>query len=235
MALKLTEWGYAPRKIFAVGRDLMIPARDVSDGLPGPDPSLLPSKSMQYNVAVVVRAADDLGNEFDVVLDPLAGNRAQTVDQWLYGMRISSDSYRQFDISRLDGPGRAAADEMIGDFFFGTIQKKLYDNRPLVYTADPETYHPFAAAEYLGQKQDMQDGRPYPLKTLQQDYPADGDQAKDPRERAIDVARLRQDYPFRERTPRDTADPSPRPASARPQPTADHATGYAGTHRATED
>lgn len=153
MARQLTEWGYAPRKIFAVGPELKPAPRTMPDWVPRLRPEGRPRGDMLYNAGVLIRTADDHGNGLDVVLDPLVADRPLTIDEWLDRMGIPQDGYRLFDASELSQPGKAAFDDTIGDYFAKAAERNLYDDRAIVYTASPETRYPFAAAERFGREQ----------------------------------------------------------------------------------
>jgi hypothetical protein len=212
MTLRLTEWGYGSRKIFAIrnGLDLHLgpsasPIRSVSRGqlLDRLHAKLNPPADIGYNAAPVITVTGEDRQEFEVVADPAAG--LLTVDEWLSRMGISRDDYLRFDTSGLDDPGRAAADDAVSDYFLHRAQNKRYSDRALVYTADPGTYYPFAAAEPLGTMNHVGDEeirrlarRGYLLLDPGGNRDYDG----------IDVAELAADYPYRASTLRDAGQQS---------------------------
>jgi hypothetical protein len=155
MARKLAEWGYAPRKIFAVGPDLKLAPRTMPDWVPRLPMAGRARGEVQYNAGVLIRAADEHGNGLDMVLDPLTADRPVTIGEWLGRMGISQNGYRMFDAAELDQPGKAAFDRTIGDYFLKAADHQLYDDRAIIYTASPETRYPFAGAQYFGREQSV--------------------------------------------------------------------------------
>jgi hypothetical protein len=187
-ALAITEWGHRPGKIFAIRSGL-----DLHPDSPYDAHNLLTPADMGYNAAAVIKVMGDDGQAVDVVLDPAAAERPLTVDEWLGLMGVTRGDYLRFDTSGLGDRARADIDATVTGFFFDRAVGKLYSNRALVYTTDPGTYYPFAAAERLGLGQHF--GEPE-LSNMVRDYGTPTSTGP-LRQHDVDVTRLRQDHPYR--------------------------------------
>jgi len=188
MALALTEWGHRPGKIFAIKNGL-----DLHPETPFEALNRLVPANMSYNAAPVIKVTGDDGHDLDIVLDPATADRPLTVDEWLGQMGVTRSDYLRFDASGLDDSARADIEGTLTDFFFARAQGRRYSNRALVYTTDPATYYPFAAARQLGLGQHLGERE---LTDLQREYgiPGTGGIVRRP---DLDFARLMQDHPFR--------------------------------------
>jgi len=188
MALALTEWGHRPGKIFAIRNNL-----DLHPETPFEALNRLVPANMSYNAAPVIKVTGDDGHDLDIVLDPATADRPLTVDEWLGQMGVTRSDYLRFDASGLDDSARADIEGTLTDFFFARAQGRRYSNRALVYTTDPATYYPFAAARQLGLGQHLGERE---LTDLQREYgiPGTGGIVRRP---DLDFARLMQDHPFR--------------------------------------
>jgi hypothetical protein len=194
MALALTEWGHRPGKIFAIRNNL-----DLHPETPYKPLNRLVPADISYNAAPVIKVTGDDGRDLDIVLDPATADRPLTVDEWLGQMGVTRDDYLRFDASGLDDSARADIEGTLTDFFFKRAQGRLYSNRALVYTTDPGTYYPFAAAGQLGLGQHLGEEA---LHDVEGTYGIAGT-SNIVRRADIDFARLKQDYPFRSPSLRD--------------------------------
>ncbi|WP_194893001.1 protein-glutamine glutaminase family protein [Catenulispora pinisilvae] len=101
LAEKLTEWGYAPRKVFAVrsgGQKLTVSAETAVGGFWG-DPKEV---TWGYHVATIVEGLDENGLRTEYVFDPSLHKGLLTVDEWGAVMKVEPGGSRRVDFP--DGP-----------------------------------------------------------------------------------------------------------------------------------
>lgn len=96
MAQKLTEWGYANQKVFAVrvGPQLRVQAETAAGASPGNPRDV----TWGFHVAPVVKVVDASGNVFDVVIDPSLRRGPLGMDEWLSLMGVKRNDYVRYDI-----------------------------------------------------------------------------------------------------------------------------------------
>ncbi|MCW2858521.1 MAG: hypothetical protein JWP48_229 [Actinoallomurus sp.] len=135
MAMKLSEWGYSSRKVFAIRTDPSLQvqadtAAGASWGRPG-------DVRWGYHVAPVVEVRHPNGYVHEVVMDPSLRRGALGVDEWLGLMGMTRNDYLRFDTT-----GRLP--DHVGQIVDGLLGRQVTSSTGLVYTTPRENYWPNA-------------------------------------------------------------------------------------------
>jgi Glutaminase len=137
MAKKLTEWGLANQKVFAVrvSPGLRVQAETAAGASPGKPQDV----NWGYHVAPVIKVVHGSGNVFDVVLDPSLRRGPLGLDEWLGLMGVTRQDYVRFDIPPdTTGIGIGSVDNLV----HGLLHRQLESDTALVYTTPRQTYWP---------------------------------------------------------------------------------------------
>ncbi len=128
MTMKLSEWGFSSRKIFAVRTAPLLSAR-----------SAMPAgvtAGWAFHVAPVVRVRHESGQVYEVVIDPTLRRGVLGVDDWLGLMGVGRSDYLRFDT---DGTLNEGLRQTLHDML---RTETLRSETALVYTTPQGTYWP---------------------------------------------------------------------------------------------